>query len=165
MTHAFRIITAGLLLLLTGSEATADSATGVATATTGSTTSDTLRRAVREFQQAEYVRAVELLSSLQPSPQRDYYSGLSELKLGNSKRAVEYLQQVTVDQPSNADAFYALAAAHFRRLEEVSVLDLGILVEEELNGCPVVQNHPRVVACLPGRLAAEIQSRCVSRRE
>ena len=35
--------------------------------------------------------------------------------------------------------------------------DFGVLVEEECNGRPVVQDHPRVVASLPGRLAAEIQ--------
>ncbi len=113
MTQAFRIITAGLLFLLAGSGATAD--------VTGGAMSGTLQRAVDEFQQAEYGRALEQLSHLQPSPQRDYYIGLSELKLGHTKRAVEYLQQVTVDQPNNADAFYALAAAYFRRLEEVGV--------------------------------------------
>ena len=111
MTRPFGIVTAALLLSLTGAGAAADF--------TGGTTSGGLQQAVGAFQQADYSRSLELLSSLQPSPQRDYYIGLSELQLGNSKRAVELLRQLTVDQPDNADAFYALAAAWFGRLEEV----------------------------------------------
>ena len=103
-------MTVGLLFLLAGSTASAGS------------TGDALQQAVAEFQRAKYAQALEHLSRVPPSPERDYYRGLSELKLGNSKRAVEYLRQVTVAEPDNADAFYALAAAHFRRLEEVGPL-------------------------------------------
>lgn len=114
MTHRSRIITVALLLLSAGSAARADS--------TAAAASDALQQAAAEFRQARYGRALEHLSRVPPSPERDYYTGLSELKLGNSKRAVEHLEQVTKDEPRNADAFYALAAAHFKRLEEVGVL-------------------------------------------
>ena len=114
MRRTSRIITVGLLSLLAGSAANADATDGAA--------SGALQRAVAEFQRAEYAQALQHLSRLPPSPERDYYSGLSELKLGNTQQAVEYLQQVTVDQPGNAHAFYALAAVHFERLEEVGAL-------------------------------------------